>query len=118
MHVRHRASRHVGHKVREGRKDIGGETRETQKHIGHNTLEARQQVGFETLKAREQVGHVIYQTDVEDSFIILPLPNLFDENKSYILIDIPICEKNENVRFYLKFPPFHKWKIPYFNKMD
>ena len=50
--------------------------------------------------------------DAEDSLFI---SSLFDEDKSFISIDIPFCKTDEKKPKDFKLS---KWKISYFNKLD
>ena len=56
------------------------------------------------------IRNFLSENDVEESFIIPP--NLFDEDKLFLLIDIPFCEKNENKSkdFIKKFHHFTNGK--------
>ena len=40
------------------------------------------------------------------------------EDIPFIRIDIRFYEKNENKSNDFKIPPFRKWKISFFNKLD
>ena len=56
------------------------------------------------------IRNFLSENDVEESFIIPP--NLFDEDKPFLLIDIPFCEKNESKSkdFIKKFHHFTNGK--------
>ena len=60
-----------------------------------------------------------FQSTMDAEELLIIPPSLFEEDKPFILTDNPFDQKNnKSTDFVKKSPPFHKWKILHFNKLE